>query len=423
MITNKLNLLLSATVMVLMIGCSKENMPNNEPANVPTKSEISDFVPSTLNDSLALVSIYQALDGPNWKYSNWTRTPMCYWEGVELAEIEGQKRVTAVKLYGDELKGELPAKIKMLTELRKLVIAESDFVKGSIIEEVFELTKLNVLNFQFTRLSGELSPRIGALTELDTLILWKSRYEATAPNGEISWDKNTILFSGSIPAEIGNLTKLRYLNFARAGFQGEIPSKIGDLVSVNRLDLSENRLSGSIPASMGNLRNVEWLALCDNFLTGSIPDEICNATALQTFIVSNNKLSGSLPAEIGNLPEIRYLAFENNLITGSLPVSLENSKKLGLVYAGNNQLSGTIPAQLGRRHPWLVQVHLENNNIEGSLPDIIGNETSGGTWICLFYATGNRLTGNVPSALMNFPETARESLLPQQSGFGFDNLK
>lgn len=340
-----------------------------------------------------------------------------------MARIDGQERVTSVKLYGDKLKGELPSEIKMLSELRKLVVAQSDFVKGEIIDEVFELKRLNVLDFQFTCLSGELSPRIGQLTELDTLSLWKGRYEASKPGGDVNWDKNTVLFSGSIPAEIGNLTKLRFLDFARAGFQGEIPSSIGNLASITRLDLSENRLSGSIPSSIGKLQNVEWLALCNNLFTGSIPDEICNAKALKFLSVSDNKLTGPIPSEIGNLPELRDLRFENNMITGSLPNSLENSKKLGLVYGGNNQLSGTIPSELGRRHPGLIQIHLENNNIQGSIPDIVGNDTPNGTWICLFYVAGNRLTGDVPTALMNFPESARKTVLPQQKGYGFSNLQ
>lgn len=425
MTTNKSYLLLLSAVMLLLASCSKENPIDQEPepSSKPTEVTTSDFTPSTKNDSLALVAMYNALDGTNWKFSKWTKTPLRYWDGVEMTKIDGQNRVTSVKLYGDKLKGELPSDIKMLTELRKLVVAQSDFVKGTIIDEVFELKKLTVLDFQFTGLTGELSPRIGQLIELDTLNLWKGRFEAAKPNGDVNWDKNTVLFSGSIPAEIGNLTKLRFLDFARAGFEGELPSSIGNLKSVTRLDLSENRLSGSIPSSIGELQNVEWLALCNNLFTGSIPDEICNAKSLQFFSVSDNKLTGSIPAEIGNLPELRDLRFENNMITGSLPSSLENSKKLGLVYGGNNKLSGTIPAELGRRHPWLIQIHLENNNIEGSLPDIIGNDTPNGTWICLFYVAGNKLTGTVPSALMNFPESARKTVLPQQSGYGFNNLQ
>lgn len=431
MTTKKTYLLLSAVALLLFAGCSKQEEPTKEeptqeesnPSSKSSEIDLSNFVPSTETDSLALVALYNALDGPNWKFSKWTRTPLRYWDGVELSKIDGQDRVTSLKIYGDKLKGQLPAEIKVLTELRKLAIAQSDFVKGEIIDEIFELKKLNVLDFQFTGLTGKLSPRIGELTELDTLNLWKGLFSAADAQGNVSWDKNSVLFSGAIPSQIGQLTKLRFLNFARAGFEGELPSTIGNLASVTRLDLSQNRLSGEIPASVGELKKVEWLALCNNMFTGSIPEQICEAEALQFVSFSDNKLTGSLPAQIGNLPELRDLRFENNMISGVLPTSLENSKKLGLVYGGNNKLSGAIPTELGRSHPWLVQVHLENNNLEGSLPEIVGNDTPSGTWICLFYVAGNRLSGNVPAELMKFPESARKTVLPQQAGYGFNNLQ
>lgn len=423
MITKKLNAVMLSAFALLCVSCSQEKLGQNDQNDTTTTAQSGVFTPSDKNDSLALVSIYKALDGANWKHSNWLRTPVRYWQGVTLEQIGNQNRVVSLKLYGDELKGQLPIEIKMLTELRKLAIAQSDFVTGTIIDEVFDLKKLVVLDFQFTCLTGELSPRIGELTQLDTLNLWKSRFEAPNGNGDVNWDANSVFFSGAIPSEIGKLTALRYLNFARAGFEGSIPAQIGELANITRLDLSENRLTGSIPAEIGRLANLEWVALCDNNLTGSIPDEVCNARALKTFIVSRNKLTGSIPAEIGNIPNIGYLGFEDNALTGSLPASLENSRKLGLLYAANNKLSGTIPSEFGRRNPWLIQVHLQNNNIEGSIPDIVANDSGSGKWIALFYVAGNKMSGNVPAELMAFPQTARETVLPQQAGYGFDNLK
>lgn len=429
MIKNRLIAVLLTTTL-LSVGCSKEALtPEKDITPESSKNDTNDssFEPSILNDSLALVALYKAFDGANWSYSNWTKTPLRYWEGVSLGDIDGQSRVVSVELHGDFIKGQIPSQIKMLTELQRLFITSSRYLTGSIIDEVFELRKLRVLNFEFTELTGELSPKIGQLTELDTLVLWKSQFAADnldkGESSDVNWSRNTVFFSGSIPAEIGKLTKLRHMNFARAGFENAIPEEIGNLESVTRLDLSENRLTGAIPSSIGKLKKLDWLALCFNNLSGTIPEEVCNATALKTFIVSNNKLSGEIPAEIGNLPNLNYLAVENNLLTGSLPSSLENCRKLGLVYASNNQLSGSVPSELGRRHPWLIAVYLENNNLTGSLPNIVGNEVTTGTWCCSFYVAGNKLSGTVPEMFMRFPESARKSLIPQQSGFGFDNLK
>lgn len=443
---NKFIFALSLLIAVFLGSCSKE-APLVEPSTnqtgkpaedtvasqpkADTDVDLDSFTPSTVNDSLALVAIYRALGGADWKYSFWTKSPLRYWEGVQLTTIDGIQRVTSLELHGNQVKGQIPAHIKMLTELRRLLLTDSHNLTGSIVDQVYDLKKLRVLDFRFTELSGELSPRIGQLSELDTLVLWKSQFEASTlkkdENGKdqqvVNWNPNTVLFSGAIPREIGKLTKLKELNFARAGFQGAIPSEIGNLALVTRLDLSENRLSGTIPASFGNLKNLIWTALAHNQLTGQIPSEICNASSLQTFIVSYNLLTGVIPTGIGNLAELRYFGIENNSISGTLPKSLENNAKLGLLYAGNNQLSGEIPSELGRRHPMLVGVYLENNNLTGSVPDIVGNTVSTGVWSCMFYAHGNRLSGNVPNMLMRFPDDARKYLLPQQTGFGFDNLK
>ncbi|MEG2277371.1 MAG: hypothetical protein RSC80_06000 [Odoribacter sp.] len=424
------NFLLSMiATSAILFGCSKENVPMDEVLSQGgTKSdENRTFTPSRRNDSLALVAIYNALGGENWEYCYWKRTPMRYWNGIKFADINGEQRVVALELYGSRIKGQLPKEIGMLTELRTLRMAGSDCLRGSIIDEVYDLKKLKVLDFRFTELTGELSPRIGQLTELDTLILWKSQFKAHTwdENGKIQWHdgRNTELFSGSIPHEIGRLTKLKFLNFSRCGFTGVLPEELGNLTALDRLDLSECRFTGSIPASLGNLRNATWMALSVNQLTGSIPAELCRAENLETLILSDNQLTGSIPEEIGQLKQLNYFSIANNHLTGSLPVSMEENARLGIFYANDNQLSGTIPSQLGRRHPLLVYVHLENNQLTGSLPDIVGNDWGTGVWTCQFFVANNRMTGVVPDLLLRFPDSLRKKLLPQQPGFGFENFR
>lgn len=426
MISKKTPLLPLLAALLLCVGCSKNDTFTDVegPKEAPVTSAGSSFEPSLANDSLALISLYKALDGANWGYTNWAKTPLRYWQGVTLSEVNGRVRVTSVELSGNRMKGQLPAQIGMLTELKRLVIAGSDFVTGSIVDEVFELRNLRVLDLRFTELTGELSPRIGQLAQLDTLILWKSQFAADAPEAEkVNWERNTTLFSGSIPAEIGQLKKLRYLNLARAGFEGEIPSAIGSMSALTRLDLSENRLSGSVPASIGNLSKLEWLSICNNRLTGSVSGDICRAASLETLILSNNELTGSIPSEIGDMSKLNYFDVENNRLTGSIPTSIEQCSKLGIFYAGNNQLTGSIPAGLGTAHPWLVSVNLENNDLTGSLPEVVANKTGSGDWSSIFIVHGNKLNGNVPEVWMQYPNDARKHLLPQQAGYGFDNLK
>lgn len=425
-------LLSMVAVAAILSGCSKSDMLADEPQpQTGTKSEFSgDFTPSRLNDSLALVALYDALGGENWTFTYWKRTPIRFWEGVTLADVNGEMRVVKLLLAGAQLKGELPREIAMLTELKSLRISDSDFLTGKIIDEVYSLTKLEMLNFRFTRLTGELSPLIGQLTELDSLDLWRSQFGSNVVGEDgyidVNMNPNTVFFSGSLPREIGKLTKLEYLNLARCGFTGELPEELGNLTSAIWIDLTESRYTGSIPASLGKLKNLTSLMLADNQLTGNIPEELCEAESLETLIVSDNQLSGPIPSNIGHLSRLSYFDVSNNQLTGAIPQSIEDNGRLGIFYAQNNQLSGNIPSELGRRHPMLCFVRLSNNQLTGSLPDIVGYDLGGvaGIYCASFYVDNNRLTGQVPDLWMRYNyELVSQLMLPQQPGYGFDNLK
>ncbi len=85
------------------------------------------------------------------------------------------------------------------------------------------------------------------------------------------------------------------------------------------LYLSRNNLSGSIPAEIGGLKNLRWLELHNNNLSGSIPAEIGLLDELIALWVGNNNLSGSIPAELGRLSNLRVANLAGNSFTGCLP--------------------------------------------------------------------------------------------------------
>ena len=82
--------------------------------------------------------------------------------------------------------------------------------------------------------------------------------------------------TGSIPTEIGNLTKLTKLILSNNEFTGEIPSEIGNLTNLTNLRLEYNQLTGSIPSEMGNLINLEYFRLDHNDFTGLLPENLCD---------------------------------------------------------------------------------------------------------------------------------------------------
>ncbi len=120
-------------------------------------------------------------------------------------------------------------------------------------------------------------------------------------------------FTGSIPKEIGNLTKLKYLALLGNALGGTIPTEIGNLKELEYLYLSFNEFKGTIPKEIGNLKELKDLVLDVNrSLTGTIPKEIGNLTKLERLDLSRNDLTGPIPNEIGNLTKLERLDLSGN---------------------------------------------------------------------------------------------------------------
>ncbi|MCB7128881.1 MAG: T9SS type A sorting domain-containing protein [Candidatus Brocadiales bacterium] len=97
-------------------------------------------------------------------------------------------------------------------------------------------------------------------------------------------------FTGGIPEEIGNLTKLTLLLLDHGGWQ-ELPDTIGTLTGLTSLSLQQNELSGPIPAWMLNLTN------------------------LTTWSLAYNNFTGPLPAGMDTLPNLAFLDLKHNYFT------------------------------------------------------------------------------------------------------------
>ena len=102
----------------------------------------------------------------------------------------------------------------------------------------------------------------------------------------------------------GRVTGLELFNNQ---LSGTIPAEIGNLTSLSYLDLGGNQLSGTIPAEIGNLTSLSVLFLADNQLSGTIPVEVGNLTRLTGLYLNRNQLSGQIPAALGNLTSLSAL--------------------------------------------------------------------------------------------------------------------
>ena len=440
--------LLSTLALIALGGvvtsCGKEQKDAPQPAGntsarateLPAGETITGSIQT---DSLALVDLYKSLDGMNWSHSNnWNSSrPVATWAGVQVSDVAGAPRVTALYLGGNKLRGTLPKSIGQLTALRSLQLQYNRELTGTIPAELYQLTHLRSLRLRFTSLTGEVSPAIGKLTELDTLDLSNSRYDLSMWwNGDPATAKehrpNGKTLTGSLPREIGQLTKARYIDLSFQGFTGTLPTEIGALKSAKYLSLYGCHFSGELPASLGALDQLEYLSAGLNEFSGSLPASLGSLKSIREIHISGNKLTGAIPASLGTLKTLQQLNLAGNQLTGTIPAELAHLTGIYVIDLKGNKLSGTIPTDLGgAQQSLLISVDLSDNDLTGTIPARIkrylpdaakyaglhGLPDYGYT---MFVLSGNKLTGKIPAEYLAYPKTL-QLLLPQQAGYGFSN--
>jgi len=321
-----------------------------------------------VQDSLALVDLYNSTDGSHWKQNkNWlTINPVSKWLGIGVRN----STVTYVNLNYNNLNGRLPSSIGSLTNLTTLLLV-GNHLSGNIPSSIGNLVRLTSLYLAENRLGGNIPASIGNLVKLDALFL----------------DNNRL--SGAIPNSIGNLAKLQFLELYNNQLTGNIPSSIGNLRNLWFLDLGGNQLTGLIPSSFRNLINLQALSLGGNHLKGTIPSFIGNFTHLEYYLsLESNDLTGSIPSSLGNLRALLYLDLHDNRLNGAIPSSLANlgginDENVGwmdlsqnsFTFDGMQLIAKTFPHHSAYNHQANIPIHQHGNTLSVYAGGTLSNNT------------------------------------------------
>lgn len=229
------------------------------------------------------------IDDPEGVLEHWSvdKDP-CDWRTGELEEEFGNKltpsdihsgvtcdadgrRIIAISLRNDGLRGRIPTEIAFLDHLEYLDLDSNRF-EGNIPPEIQGLKKLRVLDLgRNGRLTGSLPAELGQLVSLEAMDLAGNQ------------------LTGPIPDSFQQLQNLTYLRLGRNQLTGPVPAFLAKLVNLEYLLLHANNFSGAIPSSLGLLSNLKQLALSNNELTGTIPLTVAqNLKNLELLTVYNN---------------------------------------------------------------------------------------------------------------------------------------
>ena len=200
--------------------------------------------------------------------------------------------------------------------------------------------------------------------------------------------------SGPIPAALGSLSNLESLFLFGNALTGQIPGTLANLSRIESLFLSSNELTGPIPTGLGSLSNLTSLSLAFNELTGPIPVGLGNLSKLESLSLSGNELTGTITPALGSLSNLTSLSLAFNELTGPVPVGLGNLSKLESLSLSGNELTGTIPPALGSLSN-LESLSLGFNELTGPIPVGLGNLSK----LESLSLSGNELTGTIPPAL------------------------
>ena len=204
---------LALILVALLAACGGDAVPGEDaataaPATEATERERAPAPGSPETDREILVTVYNALDGPNWEDSgNWlSDAPLGEWSGVTT---DDNGRVIWLRIGGS----------------------------GSGQE-----------------LSGEIPSEVGDLGALEIL--------------DLSGGFHGVDLRGGIPPELSNLSNLLYLQIHGNGFTGEIPPELGNLSNLRDLWIEGNGLTGGIPSELGNMASLSDLLLRGEGLSG-----------------------------------------------------------------------------------------------------------------------------------------------------------
>ncbi|GAB4852458.1 Receptor-like protein kinase 7 [Ancistrocladus abbreviatus] len=379
------------------------------------------------DETQPLLNLKSSLQSSNATlFSTWlpSNSP-CNFTGITCNSLSS---IVAIELSHQHLTGSLPLdSICQLSSLQRLSLGFNS-LSGTISPALNNCINLEHLDLGNNNFSGSF-PDISSLHKLQYLYLNMSGFSGTFPWNSLTNMTNLLVLSlgdngfdiTPFPHQVVGLKHLYWLYLSNCSISGTIPPEIGNLTRLIRLELAENYLTGRIPPEISQLKNLWMLELHHNSLTGTLPAGLGNLTSLQCFDASNNSLegdlselrsltklvslqlffngfSGEVPAEFGEFKNLVNLSLYSNNLKGQLPQKLGSWAQFNFIDVSTNNLSGPIPPDMCKQGT-MKKLLILQNSFSGEIPAKYANCST----LTRFRVSQNSLSGVVPGEIWGLP--------------------
>jgi Leucine rich repeat N-terminal domain/Leucine rich repeat len=346
----------------------------------------------------ALLTFKAGLYDPhNLIMSAWHGQHCCNWSGITCDDIT--KHVVKLNLMNrydqhsssssssyldrtsDALTGELNPTLLSLRHLTHLDLSKHDFSNLSIPKFIGSFQHLVYLNLSFSYFRGVIPCELGNLSRLQFLDLRGSQ----------------------VPPQIGNLSNLQYLSLGYNSYPlsgNNSQSWLVHLSNLKYLDMSDVSLSNTFDWSIINNKHILRTLILPRCSLSNIPNDLShvNLTSLEKLDLSYNSFNATLPNWLWNLTSLLYLNLGSNEFHGSIPRALTNLASLNYLNIGENNFEHIFLELISELNT-LRSLDLSSLGIGGNIADLIKKLDPIWHNLEVVNLGGNNISGNLSSSI------------------------
>ncbi|KAK9175499.1 hypothetical protein WN944_027506 [Citrus x changshan-huyou] len=362
-------------------------------------------------------------------YLSYTNLDCCQWEGIECNNTTGRvikldlaqtRKWESAKWY---MNASLFTPFQQLESLDLIGNNITDCVKNEGLDKLSRLNNLKFLDLGFNHFNNSIFSSLGGLSSLRQLSLAANRLNGSIDIKGLNSLSNLEELDMSNNA-IDNLVVPK----GGSGIPGiddfsmidgsKVLQSIGSLPSLKTLYLSYTNFTGTVVnQELHNFTNLEELILVESDLhVSQLLQSIASFTSLKYLSMGGCILTGAVHGQdflkFKNLEHLHMDDVQVDVNTSFLQIVGESMPSLRVLDVSYNQLTENISPGLCEL-VLLRELHIDNNDLRGSLPLCLANLTS----LRVLDVSYNQLTENISSSPLVHLTSIEELILSNNHFF------